>query len=44
MLARLVERLAAEAKDERFADQDPAALAARICADLGLPAPAAAAA
>ncbi|HEX7948242.1 MAG TPA: hypothetical protein VF495_26490 [Phenylobacterium sp.] len=39
MLARLLERLAAEAWDDRFADRDPATLAARICMDLGLPAP-----
>jgi hypothetical protein len=44
MVARLLERLAVEARDDRFADWDPAAVAARICADLGLPAPGAASA
>lgn len=40
ILALLLEHLAAEAADDRFADEDPTALVARICADLGLPAPA----
>jgi hypothetical protein len=39
VLARLAERLAALAGDERFADTDPAALVACLCAELGLPAP-----